>query len=81
VAWNFRSIYPGLRFGGGTALGVYPINARLLTSNAPARLSLAGGTSAYLRFGVPAGSTAIVRLSTNGGVPAAALRTVVVRLR
>ncbi|MEN9818787.1 MAG: hypothetical protein RLZ32_2667, partial [Gemmatimonadota bacterium] len=56
-------------------------NARLLTSNAPARLSLAGGTSAYLRFGVPAGSTAIVRLSTNGGVPAAALRTVVVRLR
>jgi hypothetical protein len=81
VAWNFRSIYPGLRFGSGSALGVYPLNARLLTSNAPARLSLAGGTSAYLRFGVPAGGTAIVRLSTNGGVPAAALRTVVVRLR
>ncbi len=81
VAWNFRSIYPGLRFGGGSALGVYPINARLLTANAPVRLALAGGTSAYLRFGVPAGQNAIVRLSTNGGLPGSALRTVVVRLR
>jgi hypothetical protein len=60
---------------------VYPINARLLTANAPVRLALAGGTSAYLRFGVPAGQNAIVRLSTNGGLPGSALRTVVVRLR
>ena len=26
-AWNFRSIYPGLRFSGGAPLGIYPINA------------------------------------------------------
>lgn len=81
VGWNFRSIYPALRFGSGAALGSYPLNARALQSNTPARLSLAGGTSAYFRFGVPAGSNAIVRLSSNGAAPAPALRVVATRLR
>lgn len=80
-AWNFRSIYPALRFGGGAVLGVYPLNARGLQSNAPVRLSLAGGTSAYFRFGVPAGGTAVLRLASNGALPPTALRMVVTRLR
>jgi hypothetical protein len=81
VAWNFRSIYPSLRFGSSAVLGAYPLNARGLPSNAPARLSLAGGTSAYFRFGVPAGTNAILRVSSNGAVPGSTLRMVVTRLR
>jgi len=80
-AWNFRSIYPGLRFGGGSALGVYPINARRLLSNAPQRISLAGGTSSYVRFGVAAGRSALLTLSSNGGAIPGQLKYAVVRLR
>ena len=80
-AWNFRSIFPGLRLSGGAALGVYPIATRTLNSNAPQRIVLAGGTSAYLRFSVPAGQRALVQLSSNGALPPAALRYGIVRLR
>ena len=40
-SWNFRSIYPGLRFTGGAALGVYPIATRSLLSGSPQRVLLA----------------------------------------
>jgi len=80
-AWNFRSIFPGLRFGGGAALGVYPINARSLTSGTTQRVSLAGGTSSYVRFGVASGNTALVSLATNGGAVPATMRYAIVRLR
>ena len=80
-AWNFRSIYPGLRFSGGTALGVYPINARSLQNNAPQRISLAGGASSYVRFGVAQGRNALLTLSSNGRAVPASLRYAVVRLR
>ena len=80
-AWNFRNIYPGLRFSGGTALGVYPINARLLQNNVPQRISLAGGTSSYVRFGVAGGKSALLTLSSNGGAIPSQLRYAVVRLR
>lgn len=80
-AWNFRSIYPGLRFGGGTTLGVYPIAARLITNNVPQRITLAGGTSSYIRFGIRAGLSSTITLSQNGGAPASALRYAIVRLR
>jgi len=80
-AWNFRSIYPGLRFSGGTALGTYPINARLLANNVPQRITLAGGTSSFVRFGVPAGKATLVTLSSNGGAVPSSLRYALVRLR
>jgi len=80
-AWNFRSIYPGLRFSGGSALGVYPINARSLQNNVPQRISLAGGTSSYIRFGVANGRSALLTLSSNGGAVPSQLRYAVVRLR
>jgi hypothetical protein len=80
-AWNFRSIYPGLRFTGGQALGVYPIATRSLVNNTPQRVPLAGGASAYVRFSVPGGQRALVSLSTNGAVPPGAMRYALVRLR
>ncbi len=80
-AWNFRSIFPGLRFGGGAALGIYPINARSLASGAPQRISLAGGTSSYVRFGVPSGRSALVSLASNGAALPTTMRHAIVRLR
>lgn len=80
-AWSFRSIYPGLRFSGSAALGVYPIATRSLLSNVPQRITLAGGTSSYVRFSVPGGQRALVSLSANGAVPPNTLRYGVVRLR
>ncbi len=79
-AWNFRSIFPGLRIG-GVSLGVYPIAARLLTNNAPQRAVLAGGTSSYFRFGIPAGRSAFLSFSTNGQAPPANIKWAYVRLR
>ncbi|WP_309670085.1 Ig-like domain-containing protein [Gemmatimonas sp.] len=80
-SWNFRSIYPGLRFSGGTALGVYPIATRSLMSGSPQRVLLAGGTSSFVRFGIPAGRSAIVTLSSNGALPPSTLRYALTRLR
>lgn len=81
AAWNFRNIYPGLRFSGGSALGVYPINARSLQNNVPQRISLAGGASSYVRFGVASGKSALLTLSSNGGAIPSQLKYAVVRLR
>lgn len=80
-AWNFRSIFPGLRIGNGAPLGSYPIGARQITSNAPQRIVLGGGTSSFVRFGIPSGRTAFVTFSSNGARPPAAIRYAVVRLR
>lgn len=80
-AWNFRSIYPGLRFGGSTALGVYPIGSRTLLSGTPQRVSLAGGTSSYMRFGLLSGRTAFISLASNGAALPTAMRYAIVRLR
>lgn len=80
-AWNFRSIYPGIRIGSGVPLGVYPISARLLNTNVPQRLALAGGTSSYIRFAVPAGRTALITLGANGAPPPSTVRWSFVRVR
>jgi hypothetical protein len=81
AAWNFRGIYPGLRFSSGSALGVYPIATRSLVSSVPQRITLAGGTSSFLRFSVAGGRSALVTISSNGALPASTLRYGVVRLR
>ncbi|MCA0375802.1 MAG: Ig-like domain-containing protein [Gemmatimonadetes bacterium] len=80
-AWSFRSIYPGLRIGSNVPLGVYPISARLLNSNVPQRLALAGGTSSYIRFAIPAGRTALITLGANGALPPSTVRYSFVRVR
>lgn len=79
--WNFRSIFPGLRFSGGAALGVYPIATRTLLGGSPQRIRLAGGTSSYLRFSVPAGQRAVISVGANGAAPPADVRIGLVRLR
>ena len=80
-AWNFRNIFPGLRFGSGAALGVYPIATRSLPSGTPQRIPLAGGTSSYLRFSIAAGKPALLSITSNGNVPPTTLRYGIVRLR
>ncbi len=80
-SWNFRSIFPGLRFSGGSPLGVYPIATRSLLSGTPQRVLLAGGTSSFIRFGIPAGRSAIVTVSSNGAPPPSTLKYALVRLR
>jgi hypothetical protein len=80
-SWNFRSIYPGLRFGGGSPLGVYPINARILLSGAPQRITLAGGTSSYVRFALQSGRSTLITLSSNGAALPSTQRYALVRLR
>ena len=80
-AWNFRSIFPGLRFSGGNALGVYPIATRSLQNNATQRVALAGGTSSYVRFGIASGKSALLTLSSNGAALPSVLRYSIVRLR
>ena len=81
-SWNFRSIFPGLRLNGSsTALGVYPINARALVSGLSQRITLAGGTSSYVRFGLRSGTSTLLSFSTNGGTLPSTLRYAVVRLR
>jgi hypothetical protein len=80
-AWNFRAIFPGLRVSSGAPLGTYPIAARLLTSSAPQRIVLGGGTSSFVRFGIPDGRSAFITFSSNGVRPAATIRAALVRLR
>ena len=80
-AWNFRSIFPGLRFSGGNALGVYPIATRSLQNNATQRIALAGGTSSYVRFGIASGKSALLTVSSNGAALPSVLRYSIVRLR
>ncbi len=78
--WNFRSIYPALRIG-GAPLGVYPLVTRTVASGVPQRVTLAGGTSSHVRFSVPAGRSALVSLSANGGALPGPVRVAIVRLR
>lgn len=80
-SWNFRSIYPGLTLGGGSALGVYPIATRSLTSGVPQRISLAGGTSSYVRFGIRSGQSALLSVASNGGAIPSGMRYAIVRMR
>lgn len=80
-SWNFRSVYPNLRVSGNSTLGVYPINARTMLSGTTQRITLAGGTSSYVRFGIASGKSAIVNLASNGNALPSTLRYAVVRLR
>ena len=45
------------------------------------RVLLAGGTSSFVRFGIPAGRSATVTVSSNGALPPSTLKYALVRLR
>lgn len=80
-SWNFRSIFPGLRIGSGSVLGVYPINSRSLLSGAPQRITLAGGASSYVRFALLGGNSSYLSLASNGAALPTDMRYAIVRLR
>lgn len=80
-SWNFRSIYPNLRIGSSSTLGIYPLSTRSLRNNTSQRLNLAGGGAGYFRFAVPANKTGVIAVSTNGGAAAGSLRFSVIRVR
>lgn len=80
-SWNFRSIYPNLRIGGSSTLGIYPLSVRLIKNNTSQRLNLAGGGAGFFRFAIPANKTGLVGISTNGGAPASTLKFSIIRVR
>lgn len=80
-SWNFRSIYPSLRFGSSEPLRVYPLGVRTLRGNASQRLSLAGGGAGYLRFAVGTNRNGVISLSNNGVAASGTLKFSIVRLR
>jgi hypothetical protein len=72
-SWNYRSIFPALSGTNGT----YPLKVNLLSTtgtSATASGTLIGGSSAFYRFSIPAGSTAELTLSTNGPIAARVVR-------
>jgi hypothetical protein len=76
-SWNFRTAYPALPASARS----YPLvdAIRNLTDEVPQSLSLRGGGSGYLRFSVPAGREAAVRVTSNGVVPSPVVRATIVR--
>lgn len=70
-SWNLASI-----FGALGAAGTYPLATQSLTTGATTSVSIAGGGSAYLRFGVAAGGAASLEWTTPTTV-----QTTVVRLK
>lgn len=79
-AWDFRSIMPVLRVGGGT-LGVYPLATSTMSSNSPRRTPLAGGGTRYFRFSVPEAGEALLSVSSNGQSPPDNVQIAIVRYR
>lgn len=63
-SWNFRSILPAIRQGGG-----FPLRTRQLAGGATT-LRLHAGGAAYLRFGVAPGGRADLTLSTGAATGA-----------
>jgi hypothetical protein len=76
-SWNFRTAYPAMP----TSARSYPLvdAVRALTNDVPHTVSLQGGSGAYLRFAVPAGKEAVVRVTSNGSVPPPVIQATIVR--
>lgn len=71
-SWNFRSILPALNNGR------FPLLTRSLGA-APVDITLNGGGAAYVRFRVPAGTSASVALSSSGQPVPASVDLMLVR--
>lgn len=77
LSWNMRSIIPYLL--NNTNPPPYPLVTRTLAAGTPLTISLRGGAAAFLRFAVPANTTANIGVTLSGGgaVPASTAFTVV----
>jgi len=82
-SWNFRSVFPRLRSSSGQQIYArYPLKTRTLANGTAQSLSIRAGSAAYLRFGVPAGSSAEVTAeSAGGGALDGSVRFTLVRTR
>jgi hypothetical protein len=62
-SWNFRTVFPAMP----TSPRSYPLAdaVRTLTNDVSQAVSLRGGGAAFLRFGVPSGREAVVRVTSN----------------
>ncbi|MEP6493961.1 MAG: hypothetical protein ABJF01_14865 [bacterium] len=65
-SWNMRNIFPSLVNGAGQRLGIYPLKVVPLGDATPANVSVVGGAAAYIRFSVPAGTSASIDWSSSG---------------
>jgi hypothetical protein len=81
-SWNMRSIFPRLLDENtGRALGKYPLAVVPLSDAVPANLAIVAGGEAYLRFSVPAGTSASIDWAS-GSLPVSPLvQFAVVRTR
>lgn len=64
-SWNFRSVLPALSQDQET----FPLVARTLGPDGTLDVAIRGGTSAYVRVGVPAGEEAVVTTTASDGGP------------
>jgi hypothetical protein len=78
-SWNFRAAFPALP----TAAQPYPLLGAVgvLSDAVPQAVSLQGGSSAYFRFSIITGSNAVIRLTSNGWMPPAAVQATIIRTK
>jgi hypothetical protein len=78
-SWNLRSAYPALPASAQT----YPLLGAvgMLSDGQSTTVSLNGGGSAYYRFSVASGGSAVIRLTTKGLMPPATVQATIVRTR
>jgi hypothetical protein len=78
-SWNFRSAFPVLPM----AAQPFPLLGAVvvLPDGVSQTTALRGGGSAYFRFGITTGSSAVIRLTTNGWMPPAAVQATIVRTK
>jgi hypothetical protein len=79
-SWNMRSIFPHLT-SGGTALNRFPLAVVALSDASPASISVNAGGAAYIRFTVPAGTSASIDWSAAGLPVSSLVKFTVVRSR
>ena len=75
LSWNFRDVLAGF------SPGVYPLLTRALTPTKPAAFPIVGGGAAYMRFGVAAGITASVNMSSGPNAVPATVELIVIRTK
>ncbi|HTE45227.1 MAG TPA: hypothetical protein VK636_08310 [Gemmatimonadaceae bacterium] len=80
-SWNMRNIFPQLVNGSGQPLGIYPLKMTPLGDATPANVSIVGGAAAYLRFSVPANTSASIDWSSSGLPVSPLVQFTVVRSR
>ncbi|HYW05313.1 MAG TPA: Ig-like domain-containing protein [Longimicrobium sp.] len=69
-SWDMRSVLSNRAFGNG-----FPLATTQLVNATPVSVAMVGATSSYLRFGVAAGGTGDVRISSPGSPTTSACTT------